>query len=150
MADHAIGADHLDGMDGMFCGFGRIGGGRCGSGRGGFGLILVFGAGLGGSGRWLLAGEGGDQIAAGKIRTAVALPGRTAAQLGGCRALISGLGEVSLPASIDGIGIGQPGRVHLLDIGGIGAVEEGGRFENLIRSAVHPVCGGLFSHFKRL
>ena len=141
MADHAIGADHLDGMDGMF--------GRFGVGRRRAAARLAF-AGLGGRGRRVLAGEGGDQVAGGNLGPGVTLPGGTAAELGGGKTLFAGLRKIGLPARVHRIGVGLPGGIHLLDIGGIGAVEEGGRFEDLVRGAIQFVCRGLFSHFKRL
>jgi hypothetical protein len=142
MPDHAIGADHLDGMDGMF---GRFGVSR--RRRSGGGLALT---GLARGNRRLLAGQGGDQVACRNLGPGVTLPGGSAAKLGRGKTLLAGLAEIGLPARVHRIGVGLPGGVHLLDIGGVGAVEEGCRFENLIRGAVQFVSRGLFSHFRRL
>ena len=132
MADHAIGADHLHRMNGGARRFGGAGGGRGGSG----GLAFTRLARRGGR---VLAGEGGDQVAAGDVRLLIALPGRATAQLGGRKPLFAGLGEIGLPAFFDRTRVGQPGGIELLDIGGVGAVEKGCRFENFVGSAVQFV-----------
>src|SRR5581483_9622210 len=80
----------------------------------------------------------------------IALPGGAATELGGSQALFAKLGEVVLPACIERIGIRLPGCVHLLHKGGVGTVEKGGRFENVVRSAVQPVGGRLLSHLRCL
>ena len=55
--------------------------------------LAALRAGLPWRSRRFLAGEGGDQIAAGEVGAGVALPGRTAAQLGGRKALLAQFGE---------------------------------------------------------
>ena len=133
MADHPIGADHLDGMDGMFGGVRGVGSGR--RRRGGFGGLARRSL----RRRRVLAGKRRNQIAAGEIGAAVALPLRTAAQLGGRKILVPNLREIGLPAFIYRRGVGQPGRVHLLDKGGVGAIEERGRLEDVVGGAIQPI-----------
>ena len=145
MPDHAIGADHLDSVNGSLGGFGGVhGGGRCSGGR------LAGLAGLGRRRGGLLSGQGRDQIAARIIGLGIALPGGAAAKLGGAEALFAQLGKIGLPTFLDRCGIGQPCLVHLLDKSGVGAVEEGRGLENVVRGAIQFVGRGLFSHFKRL
>ena len=84
-------------------------------------------------------GRTDHQVAAGEVGLAVALPGRATAQLGGRKPLFAGLGEIGLPAFFDRTRVGQPGGIELLDIGGVGAVEKGCRFENFVGSAVQFV-----------
>jgi len=65
--------------------------------------------------------------------------GLSPTQLGRGQALVADLREVGLPALIDRGGIGQPGRIHLFDKGGIGAVKERGRLEDFIGGAIQPI-----------
>ena len=128
MADHAIGADQLDGADGF------LGGGP---------QILLAGrrACLG----LPLAGERADQLAVLELHLDVAPPSGSAAQLGRRQAAFVQLGEIGPPALIHGIGVFLVAGVERLDEGRIGAEEKRALFQEVV-----GVVGRLLCHFKSL
>ncbi len=71
-----------------------------------------------------LAGQGADKLAILEPDLGVALPGRTAAELGGAQILLAELGEERPPAGIDGVRIVEILAVERLNEGGIAAEQE--------------------------
>ncbi len=134
MADHAIGAHHVNGADGFL-------GGRA--------KIVFRGAALFGA-RLQLAGERGNDFAVLQLQLGVAPPAGPAAELGRRKAGFAQFGEEGPPAVIHRIGVLLVLGIELFDEGGVGAIQERGEVQNLVGGPVQSVRSCLACHFNRL
>ncbi len=132
MADDAIGAHELDGADGFLRRLVQVG--------------LTDGALL----LRPLAGERADKLAVFELGFPVAPPRRAAADLGRIELGLAQACEVFTPCWIDGVGIFEILGVERLHEGGIGAGQEGGRFQDLVGGPGDSVGWILACHFNSL
>ena len=151
MTDHAIGTDHLDGVDGMFGGVGALGR-SClmeGSAAGDCGFALVLAGPALGS-RGIRTAQGGGQVVDGCDGLAVTLPGGAAAQLGGGQALFTQLGEIAAPAFVHRSGVGEVLGVKPFQEGRVGAAQKRGGVHDFVRCAMKAIGPRLLCHFRYL
>ena len=95
-----------------------------------------------------LAGQGGGQFAVFEIELGIAPPGGAAAQLGGGQTILAEGRKIGPPGGVHRVGVFEVLAVKRLDIGGVGAEQEGRLLQHRIGRAGKSF--GISIHFKML